>query len=171
MRTLDITYGIPAEVWPRDYEHAENILMFWRKNNIPVRVTLEDGQVFCMYVQGTMPSRNKLDLCPIPYDKENMINKSYECKRALIKSINCSYDYKSDNNAIWKDYLTYTFYNFKIGTIPYLSFGISLKNDTRYQKLFYFLSYIAFFEEYLQEKIETLNNNYNLEYILYGGNE
>ncbi|MZP49280.1 transcriptional regulator, partial [Escherichia coli] len=52
MRTLDITYGIPAEVWPRDYEHAENILMFWRKNNIPVRVTLEDGQVFCMYVYG-----------------------------------------------------------------------------------------------------------------------
>ncbi|QHR53264.1 transcriptional regulator [Escherichia coli] len=73
MRTLDITYGIPAEVWPRDYEHTENILMFWRKNNIPVRVTLEDGQVFCMYVQGTMPSRNKLDLCPIPYDKENRI--------------------------------------------------------------------------------------------------
>ncbi|MDA5359105.1 transcriptional regulator, partial [Escherichia coli] len=63
----DITYGIPTEVWPRDYEHAENILMFWRKNNIPVRVTLEDGQVFCMCVQGTMPSRNKLDLCPLPY--------------------------------------------------------------------------------------------------------
>ncbi|MGE9527989.1 transcriptional regulator, partial [Escherichia coli] len=52
---------------------AENILMFWRKNNIPVRVTLEDGQVFCMYVQGTMPSRNKLDSCPLPYDKENRI--------------------------------------------------------------------------------------------------
>ena len=128
----------------------------------------------CGYVKLAAIKGNQIfvqDMMFIPYDKENMINKSYECKRALIKSINCSYDYKSDNNAIWKDYLTYTFYNFKIGTIPYLSFGISLKNDTRYQKLFYFLSYIAFFEEYLQEKIETLNNNYNLEYILYGGNE
>lgn len=69
----DITYGIPAEVVPRDYEHAERNFLFWRKNNIPVRVTLEDGQVFCMYVQGTLSSRNKLDLCPTPYDKENRI--------------------------------------------------------------------------------------------------
>lgn len=128
----------------------------------------------CGYVKLAAIKGNQIfvqDMTFIPYDKENMINKSYECKRALIKSINCSYDYKSDNNALWKDYLTYTFYNLKIGTIPYLSFGISLKNDTRYKNLFYFLNYIAFFEEYLQEKIETLNNNYNLEYILYGGNE
>lgn len=128
----------------------------------------------CGYVKLAAIKGNQIfvqDMTFIPYDKENMINKSYECKRALIKSINCSYDYKSDNNALWKDYLTYTFYNLKIGTIPYLSFGISLKNDTRYKNLFYFLNYIAFFEEYLQEKIETLNNNYNLEYILYGGDE
>ncbi len=47
--------------------------MFWRKSLIPVRVTLEDGQVFCMYVQGLMSSRNKVDLCPAPFDKENRI--------------------------------------------------------------------------------------------------
>lgn len=27
----DITYGIPAEVWPRDYSKVEASLMFWRK--------------------------------------------------------------------------------------------------------------------------------------------
>ncbi|RHR89473.1 hypothetical protein DWW33_04255 [Roseburia sp. AF15-21] len=128
----------------------------------------------CGYVKLAAIKGNQIfvqDMTFIPYDKENMINKSYECKRALIKSINCSYDYKSDNNAIWKDYLTYTFYNLKTENIPYLSFGISLKNEIRYKKLFYFLNYIAFFEEYLQEKIEILNNKYNLEYIIYGGNE
>lgn len=126
----------------------------------------------CGYVKLAAIKGNQIfvqDMTFIPYDKENMINKSYECKRALIKSINCSYDYKSDNNAIWKDYLTYTFYNLKTENIPYLSFGISLKNEIRYKKLFYFLNYIAFFEEYLQDKIETLNNKYNLEYIIYGG--
>ena len=105
----------------------------------------------------------------IPYNEENMIVKSYENKRALIKSINCEYDFKSDNNAIWKDYLTYTFYNVKSDNIPYLSFGISLKNEIRYKKIFYFLNYINFFEEYLQEKIETLHMSYDLENILYGG--
>lgn len=128
----------------------------------------------CGYVKLAAIKGNQIfvqDMTFIPYDKENMINKSYECKRALIKSINCSYDYKSDNNAIWKDYLTYTFYNLKTENIPYLSFGISLKNEIRYKKLFYFLNYIAFFEEYLQEKIEILNNKYNLEYIIYRGNE
>lgn len=69
----DITYGIPAEVWPRDYTNVEKALMFWRKSLIPVRVTMEDGQVFCMYVQGLMSSRNKVDLCPAPFDKENRI--------------------------------------------------------------------------------------------------
>lgn len=110
----------------------------------------------------------KQDMTFIPYDTNNMIIKSYECKRALIKSINCGYDFKSNNYAVWKDYLTYTFYNLKIDDIPYLSFGISLKNEARYKKMFYFLNYINF-EEYLQDKIEVLHNNYNLEYILYGG--
>lgn len=73
MTITHITYGIPAEVWPRDYSNVEKSLMFWRKSLIPVRVTMEDGQVFCMYVQGTMSSRNKVDLCPAPFDKENRI--------------------------------------------------------------------------------------------------
>ncbi|HBL5477835.1 TPA: transcriptional regulator, partial [Enterobacter hormaechei] len=25
-----ITYGVPAEVWPRDYSNVEHTLMFWR---------------------------------------------------------------------------------------------------------------------------------------------
>ncbi|MCP5934114.1 transcriptional regulator, partial [Klebsiella pneumoniae] len=41
----DITYGIPAEVWPRDYSSIESALMFWRKRTVPIRVTVENGQV------------------------------------------------------------------------------------------------------------------------------
>lgn len=110
------------------------------------------------------------DMTFIPYAMDNMIVKSYECKRMLIKSINCDYDFKSDNSAVWKDYLTYTFYNLKINGIPYLSFGISLKIEARYKKLFYFLNYIKF-EEYLQDKVETLHNKFNLENIIYGGDK
>ncbi|EAB0133970.1 transcriptional regulator [Salmonella enterica subsp. enterica serovar Anatum] len=73
MTIADITYGIPAEVWPRDYSNVKNSLMFWRKSLIPVRVTMEDGQVFCMYVHGLMSSRNKVDLCPAPFDKDNRV--------------------------------------------------------------------------------------------------
>ncbi|ENO7467563.1 transcriptional regulator [Enterobacter hormaechei] len=73
MTITDITYGIPAEVWPRDYSNVEKSLMFWRKSLIPIRVTLEDGQVFCMYVHGLMASRNKLDLSPTPWDKRNRV--------------------------------------------------------------------------------------------------
>lgn len=69
----DITYGIPAEVWPRNYEHAERILLFWRSAQFPVRVTLEDGQVFCMYVYGLLSARNKLNLTPDPLSNTNRI--------------------------------------------------------------------------------------------------
>ncbi|AYN92429.1 transcriptional regulator [Escherichia coli] len=73
MTTKDITYGIPAEVWPRDYEHAERTLLFWRSAKFPVRVTLEDGQVFCMYVYGLLSARNKLNLTPDPLSNTNRI--------------------------------------------------------------------------------------------------
>lgn len=46
MTTKDITYGIQAELWPRDYTNVEKLLMFWRREQIPVRVTLEDGGRF-----------------------------------------------------------------------------------------------------------------------------
>lgn len=69
----DITYGIPAEVWPRDYSNVEKSLIFWRKSLIPVRVTMEDGKMFSMYIHGLLSARNKLDLSPTPWDKKNRI--------------------------------------------------------------------------------------------------
>lgn len=104
----------------------------------------------------------------IPYNQENMISKSFECKRALIRSINYTYDYRSQNYKVWKDYLTYTFHDLEIDNVPILSFGISIKNDIRYKNLFYFLNYIKF-EEYLQENIDNINNNFKIKKILYGG--
>lgn len=111
------------------------------------------------------------NMTPIPYEG-SMIEKSYECKRALIKSINSTYDFSSNNNTVWKDYMTYTFYNLKRNDIPYLTFGISVKNETRFKNLFYFLNYFRI-EEYLEEYIESVNERFKIEDILYnkeGGN-
>lgn len=105
----------------------------------------------------------------IPYDKDNMISKSYECKRALIKSINSTHDYRCNNYKVWKDYLTYTFHNLETSGKPFLSFGISVKNEKRYEKVFHFLNYLKF-EEYLQELIINVNDICEIEQILYGGN-
>lgn len=109
------------------------------------------------------------DMTFIPYDKDNMILKSYECKRALIKSINSTHDYQCNNHKVWKDYLTYTFHNLETDGKPFLSFGISVKNEKRYEKVFYFLNYLKF-EEYLQEFIVNVNDSCGIEQILYGGN-
>lgn len=108
------------------------------------------------------------DMTFIPYEKDNMISKSYECKRALIKSINSTHDYEGKNHKLWKDYLTYTFHNLEIEGKPFLSFGISVKNETRYEKIFHFLNYFKF-EEYLQETIVNVNDICEIKNILYGG--
>lgn len=108
------------------------------------------------------------ELTLIPYNDNNMIKKSYECKRALIKSININYNYESNNNKTWQDYMTYTFYNLKTDNKPYLSFGISVKNSERYKKLFYFMNFFMI-EYYLQDNIEQVNEYINIEEILYGG--
>lgn len=105
----------------------------------------------------------------IPYDSDNMIKQSCKVKRGLIKSINAQHDYQSNNCVTWQDYFTYSFYNLKIlNDIPYLSFGISVKNSERYKKTFYFMNY-CMFEECLKDNIEMINNSMDLSKIIYGG--
>lgn len=86
MTITDITYGIPAEVWPRDYKDVERSLQFYRAKSIPVRVTLEDGQAFSMYVFGLLSARNKLDLTPIPFDNVHRVRVPLE-RVAIIETI------------------------------------------------------------------------------------
>lgn len=105
------------------------------------------------------------NLTSIPYNN-SMIQKSFECNRALIKSINSEFDYRSNNYTLWKDYMTYAFYNLKRNDIPYLTFGISVRNETRFKNLFYFLNYFRF-EECLQDYIEEINEHFSIEKILY----
>lgn len=104
----------------------------------------------------------------IPYNETNMIVKSYECRRALIKSLNTEHDYESKNYKIWKEYLTYTFTDLIIEGKPILSFGISIKNVERYKKMLQFFNFFQV-ESYLQLNIERVNKIVNIESILYGG--
>lgn len=103
----------------------------------------------------------------IPYDKANMIIKSFECKRGLIKSHNIDYDFVGNNSTTWTEYITVTFYNITRMNIPCLSFGISVKNATKFKNLFNFLNYCKF-ETYLQDVIEQFDEKYCIESILYG---
>lgn len=109
------------------------------------------------------------NMTPIPY-KNSMIERSFICKRALIKSINTDFDYKSSNNMKWKDYMTFTFYNLKKDEIPYLTFGISVKNAVRYKDIFYFLNFVEL-ETYLNDYIEIIDQEICLEKILYNGGD
>ena len=106
-------------------------------------------------------------LTPIPYNN-SLIEKSYECQRALIKSINPEFVYQSNNYTVWQDYMTYSFYNFIKDKIPILTFGISVKNKTIHKNVFYFLSYFNI-EQYLEEAFVKINENYKIEEIIYGG--
>lgn len=100
------------------------------------------------------------NMTPIPY-ANSMIQKSFECNRAVIKSINSEYDFRSNNYTVWKDYMTYSFYNLKKDGIPYLTFGISVKNEVRFKNLFYFLNYFGL-EELLEDCIDQIDERFNI---------
>lgn len=108
----------------------------------------------------------KRDMKNIPYNEKNMIVKSFECKRALIKSHNLEYDFEGNNTTIWENYMTGAFYNITRNGKPCLSFGISVKNSGRFKHIFNFLNYCKF-ESYLQEVIEQIDEKYNIESVLY----
>ncbi|MBE5842699.1 MAG: hypothetical protein E7302_00810 [Butyrivibrio sp.] len=105
-------------------------------------------------------------MSPIPYE-ESLIKKSFECKRAIIRSINPSATvYNGANSTTWQDYMTYTFYNICYENVPCLSFGISVQNTENYRDIFYFLNY-AKFEMYLNGCVERFNENISIISILY----
>ena len=101
----------------------------------------------------------------IPYNG-SMIERSDICKRALIKSINSKYDFSSNNNTIWKDYMTFSFYGLRHNNMPILSFGISVKNEERFRQLFYFLNFFRI-EECLEDNLEKINDAFDIESIIY----
>lgn len=109
---------------------------------------------------------SKRDLTFIPYDEANMIIRSFECKRALIKSHNIKYDFTGNNSTTWTEYMTGTFYNITRNAKPCLSFGISVKNSTKFKNQFNFLNYCKI-ESFLQEVIEQFDERYNIETLLY----
>ena len=104
----------------------------------------------------------------IPYDNDSLIKKSYECKRALIKSINSDHNFRGTNFKIWKDYMTYTFNGLLYDNKPYLTFGISIKNIERYKKSLYLINYFRL-ESFLQDNIDRINDQVDIASILYGG--
>ena len=104
----------------------------------------------------------------IPYDTTNMIARSYECKRALIKSLNFSHHYEGKNYKIWKEYLTYAFTDLTYEDKPFLSFGISIKNVDRFKKELHFINYFQL-ETFLQQNLERVNAIIDIASILYGG--
>lgn len=126
----------------------------------------ESKQGFSKLVSVIGAKESARDLTFIPRNKANMIMKSFECKRALIKSHNIEYDYTGNNNTTWTEYMTGAFYNITRAGNPSLSFGISVKNAAKFKHLFNFLNYCKF-ESYLQEVIEQLDERNPIETILY----
>ena len=129
---------------------------------------IKDGYTKFVAVIGKRPVTQELTF--IPYQKDNMISRSFQCRRALIKSINSTHDYPSKNNQIWVDYMTYTFYGLEVDEKPFLSFGISIKNADRYKNMLYFLNYFRL-EAFLQDNVERVSEHVNIAKILYGGSE
>lgn len=106
------------------------------------------------------------DLTLIPFESNNLIQHSSECRRALIKSLNPDLCFKANNFTIWQDFMTFAFYNVKKEEKVCLSIGISVRNAARYKELLYFLNHINF-ESFLQENIEKINQIYNIPNTLY----
>lgn len=110
-------------------------------------------------------------MTPIPYNN-SMIETSFSCKRAVIKSLNAkATKYDGTNHQVWRDYMTFAFYNIKTKThggieVPILTFGISVKNEDRYKDLFRFLNF-AKIEDYLNANMERYNEVAPISQILY----
>ncbi|WP_411512028.1 transcriptional regulator [Escherichia coli] len=86
MTITDITYGIPAEVWPRDYSNVEFSLQFLLAGDIPERGLLRGCHTFCLYVIGLSNGRDERGLSPVIGSKEHRVRLPLE-RVCLVETI------------------------------------------------------------------------------------
>ena len=63
--------------------------------------------------------------------------------------------------------MTYCLHNIKYNGIPCLSFGISVKNASRYRDTFYYLNYVRV-EQYINQAFDVLREKIDIINTLYG---
>ena len=62
--------------------------------------------------------------------------------------------------------MTFSFYNLTRNGKPFLTFGISVKNEIRFKDIFYFLNFVEL-ETYLCDYIESVDQVINIAKIIY----
>lgn len=112
-------------------------------------------------------------MTPIPMYK-GLIYHSSKLGVPLLKSLNTRLNYKTTNNAIWKDYVTFTFPKFHSGQTPLISYCISVHKD--YYKIkgdmLKILAYLNFgdiIEKYILDYYnicKKIDRTYSLEAII-----
>lgn len=110
--------------------------------------------------------RPESKLTSIPFSK-TMIEKSFRCKRSVLKSINPDADYKTLHHTKWKDYLTLAFWTILLDGVPALTMGISVKNPRRYRNLFFFLQFVEF-DIFVNDCMEEIDGKFDIIKVLYG---
>lgn len=112
-------------------------------------------------------------MTPIPI-YQGLIYHSSKYNSPLIKSLNKNLNFKSKNDNIWKDYVTFTFPKFHTGQTPLISYGISVhkdyyrvKGDTL--KILAYLDFGSIIEKYIYDYCEIckhIDKSYDLKQII-----
>ncbi len=91
---------------------------------------------------------------------KNMIYKAGQVRMSLVKSINKKYHQKAKNDDIWTDYLTIVFNDLYLNNKPFISMGISIKDDT-YKNCLYLINYCKV-ELIIQKYLNKINERCNI---------
>lgn len=126
---------------------------------------LDNNNIYKKLVTSFDDKGKQHDLTDIKADCENLITKSGEIKKSILKSINPEFNFSSRRKHIWYDYLTITFDKFTNNkNIPTLSMGISIKNE-HFEKTLFFLNYIAI-ENLISDNLIQLNEKIDINKAL-----
>lgn len=106
----------------------------------------------------------KQALTSMPSDK-GLIFEAYCVKRSLVKSANRRICIESNNDHIWKDYITMVFDRICYNEKPLLSLGISVKHNVYHKDMLYFLSFIQI-EQVIQDNLLKINDKLLINEIL-----
>jgi len=137
--------------------------------DIPVRVHfryLTKDKKFKTLVTSFDQRGARYKLKDIDAGKPNMITKSWEVHRSLLKDKNIGHHQEGSRDHIWKNYITLTFPPFsnKSKRLPLLSMGIAVSDKSYYSTL-HFLNYICL-ENFVSDNLEKLQSVIDIPKII-----
>lgn len=129
-------------------------------NHIRTHIRVKHNNDYVKFIAFQGSNKFENDLTSIPIDL-GLIRPSYDNRCSLVKSLNRNLHYQSNNDAYWKNYISFALLDICEEGYPLMSIGISISDEALYNDLLYFINFCQI-ERIISDCVSQINSVCNI---------